>query len=187
MMSVPSSQELFLFQQLDLFYDFGSRHELPAHVARNLAAHIELREYQEHAFSNTLEYLSNRKISKNRQTHLLYHMATGSGKTVMMAGLILHYYSLGYRNFLFFVNQTNIIEKTKANFLDSTSAKYLFAESIEIDGMRVPINEVDNFAAADQNAINLCFSTTQKLHLDFRLFIIEGVGVVCGVGRVVAG
>ncbi|GAA1488967.1 DEAD/DEAH box helicase family protein [Brachybacterium sacelli] len=167
MMSTPSNQDMFLFQQLDLFYDFGTQHELPAHIAQNLAPHIELREYQEHAFSNMLEYLSNENFSKNRQTHLLYHMATGSGKTVMMASLILHYYSLGYRNFLFFVNQTNIIEKTKVNFLDTASGKYLFAESIEIDGMRVPINEVGNFAAADPNAINLCFSTTQKLHIDF--------------------
>lgn len=167
MMSAPSSQDMFLFQQLDLFYDFGTRREIPAHIAQNLAPHIALREYQEHAFSNTLEYLNNAKLSKNRQTHLLYHMATGSGKTVMMSGLILHYYALGYRNFLFFVNQTNIIEKTKANFLDSTSAKYLFAESVEIDGRRVPISEVSNFAAADPNAINLCFTTTQKLHMDF--------------------
>lgn len=129
MMSVPTTQDMFLFQQLDPFYDFGNRHELPAHIEQNLAPHIELREYQEHAFSNTLEYLSKENFSKNRQTHLLYHMATGSGKTVMMAGLILHYYSLGYRNFLFFVNQTNIIEKTKANFLDSASAKYLFLPS----------------------------------------------------------
>lgn len=166
-MSTPTTQDMFLFQQLDLFHNFGKRHKLPAHIKQNLAPHIELREYQEHAFSNTLEYLSNENFSKNRQTHLLYHMATGSGKTVMMAGLILHYYSLGYRNFLFFVNQTNIIEKTKANFLDSASAKYLFAESIEIDGIRVPVHEVNNFAAADPNAINLCFSTTQKLHMDF--------------------
>lgn len=166
-MSTLSTQDLFLFDHLDVLYRYDKRHELPDHISQNLASHIELREYQEHAFSNTLEYLSNDKLSKNRQTHLLYHMATGSGKTVMMAGLILHYYSLGYRNFLFFVNQTNIIEKTKANFLDTTSAKYLFAESIEIDGMRVPINEVSNFAAADPNAINLCFSTTQKLHMDF--------------------
>jgi type III restriction-modification system: methylase len=78
---------MFLFQQLDLFYDFGTRHELPAHIEQNLAPHIEVREYQEHAFSNTLEYLSNDKLSKNRQTHLLYHMATGSGKTVMMDGM----------------------------------------------------------------------------------------------------
>lgn len=166
-MSFPTTQDMFLFQQLDLFYDFGIRRELPAHIEQNLSPRIELREYQKHAFLNTLEYLSNERLSKNRQTHLLYHMATGSGKTVMMAGLILHYYSLGYRNFLFFVNQTNIIEKTKVNFLDAVSAKYLFAEFIEIDGMRVPINEVSNFAAADPNAINLCFSTTQKLHLDF--------------------
>ena len=75
-MSVPSSQDMFLFQQLDLFYDFGTRHETPAHVVQNLAAHIELREYQEHAFSNTLEYLSNDRMSKNRQTHLLYHEVT---------------------------------------------------------------------------------------------------------------
>lgn len=166
-MSTPTDQSTFLFEELDVFHRRGFCRELPAHIEQNFAPHIELREYQEHAFSNTLEYLSNESFSKNRQTHLLYHMATGSGKTVMMAGLILHYYSLGYRNFLFFVNQTNVIEKTKANFLDTASAKYLFAESIEIDGMRVPINEVSNFAGADPNAINLCFSTTQKLHMDF--------------------
>lgn len=166
-MSVLTPEDMFLFQTLDTLRFSGTKHKLPAHIEQNFAPHIELREYQKHAFSNTLEYLSNEALSKNRQTHLLYHMATGSGKTVMMAGLILHYYSLGYRNFLFFVNQTNIIEKTKANFLDPSSAKYLFAESIEIDGQRVPVNEVTNFASADANAINLCFSTTHKLHMDF--------------------
>ncbi|WP_259288087.1 DEAD/DEAH box helicase family protein [Corynebacterium sp. HS2168-gen11] len=166
-MSTSSTQDMFLFEQLDTLYELGQRQNLPPHVVQNLAPNIVLREYQKHAFLNTLEYLSNKKLSKNRKTHLLYHMATGSGKTVMMASLILHYYSLGYRNFLFFVNQTNIVEKTKANFLDSNSAKYLFAESIEINGMRVSVNEVSNFSAADPNAINLCFSTTQKLHMDF--------------------
>lgn len=166
-MSAPSNPGMFLFSQLDTLYNFGNRRDLPAHIALNLAPQIALREYQVHAFSNTLEYLSNEKIKQNRQTHLLYHMATGSGKTVMMAGLILHYCSLGYRNFLFFVNQKNIIEKTKANFLDRSAAKYLFAESIEIGGITFPVKEVNNFAAADPNAINLCFSTTQKLHSNF--------------------
>lgn len=166
-MASPTTQDMFLFQQLDLFYDFGRQHPLPPHIKHNLGNHIVLREYQEHAFSNTIEYLGNPQFSKNRQTHLLYHMATGSGKTVMMAGLILHYYSLGYRNFLFFVNQTNIIEKTRANFLDSASSKYLFAKTIEINGVRVRINEVENFSSADPDAINLCFSTTQKLQSDF--------------------
>ena len=50
--------------------------------------------------------------------HLLFNMATGSGKTLIMAGLILYLYEKGYRNFLFFVNSTNIIEKTKDNFLN---------------------------------------------------------------------
>ncbi|HCT9179771.1 TPA: DEAD/DEAH box helicase family protein [Corynebacterium aurimucosum] len=166
-MTTPTSHDMFLFQQLDLFYDFGKRHPLPAHIKNNLSDRIALREYQEHAFSNTLEYLENTQFSKNRQTHLLYHMATGSGKTVMMAGLILHYYSLGYRNFIFFVNQSNIIEKTRSNFLDVSSTKYLFADAIEIDGVRVRVNEVSNFASTDPHAINLCFTTTQQLHYDF--------------------
>jgi type III restriction enzyme len=57
-------------------------------------------------------------------------MATGSGKTLIMAGLILYLYQQGYRNFLFFVNSTNIIDKTRDNFLNETSIKYLFNKSI---------------------------------------------------------
>ena len=53
-------------------------------------------------------------------------MATGSGKTLVMAGLIIYLYEQGYRNFLFFVNSTNIIEKTRDNFFNTTSSKYLF-------------------------------------------------------------
>lgn len=159
---------LFLFQELDLLRErSGKSRETPKHIEQNLAAHISLREYQRNAFANTLEYLGNQSFSKNRQTHLLYHMATGSGKTIMMAGLILHYYSLGYRNFLFFVNQTNIIEKTKSNFLKPESSKYLFSDRIEFNGASVRINEVETFSAADPNAINICFTTTQKLHGDF--------------------
>jgi superfamily II DNA or RNA helicase len=51
--------------------------------------------------------------------------ATGSGKTVMMAGLILYLYEQGYRNFLFFVNRGQIVEKTKDNFINPFSSKYL--------------------------------------------------------------
>ena len=58
-------------------------------------------------------------------------MATGSGKTLIMAANILYLYRLGYRNFIFFVNSTNIIEKTKDNFLNSLSEKYLFAPKIK--------------------------------------------------------
>lgn len=157
----------FLFEELDVLREYASLPEVPDHILSNLNRNISLRPYQVDAFSNTLEYLTNLKLSRNKQTWLLYHMATGSGKTVMMAGLILHYYTLGYRNFIFFVNQNNIIAKTKVNFLDRNSSKYLFNDVLEIEGRNVPIKEVSNFASSDPNAINICFTTVQGLHKDF--------------------
>ncbi len=91
-------------------------------------------------------------------------MATGSGKTLIMAGLIIYLYSLGYRNFLFFVNNTNIIEKTKNNFLNPLSIKYLFSEVLSIEDKRIEIKEVDNFQATNPDNINISFSTIQGLH-----------------------
>jgi type III restriction enzyme len=48
-------------------------------------------------------------IKPQNNIHLAFHMATGSGKTVMMAGLILYLYEQDYRNFLFFVNRGQIV------------------------------------------------------------------------------
>jgi type III restriction enzyme len=42
----------------------------------------------------------------------------------MMAGLILYLYEQGYRNFLFFVNRGQIVEKTKDNFITSQLTDY---------------------------------------------------------------
>ena len=83
-----------------------------------------------------------------------------------MASLILELWSKGYRNFLFLVNSTNIIEKTKENFLNSTSSKYLFAENVNFDGKNVVIREVNNFADSSNDAINIKFTTIQGLHSD---------------------
>ena len=93
-------------------------------------------------------------------------MATGSGKTLIMAGLILYLYEKGYRNFLFFVNSTNIIEKTRDNFLNPLSSKYLFHTEIHIGNRRVSVIPVENFEAVNENDINICFTTIQKLHSD---------------------
>lgn len=59
-----------------------------------------------------------------------------------------------------------MIEKTKENFLNAISSKYLFADEIVLDGERIRINQVDNFQYSDQDAINICFTTTQGLHMD---------------------
>jgi len=103
---------------------------------------------------------------KQARPHLLFHMATGSGKTLIMAGAMLYLYEQGYRNFLFFVNHTNIIEKTKDNFLNAASSKYLFAQQIEVNGKRVEIRKVDNFQGTSPDCINLCLCTIQSLHAD---------------------
>ena len=93
-------------------------------------------------------------------------MATGSGKTLIMAGLILYLYEQGYRNFLFFVNADNIIEKTKDNFLNPGSSKYLFNTNIYFKGEQITVKDVDNFEGVNENDINIRFTTIQKLHSD---------------------
>ena len=83
-----------------------------------------------------------------------------------MAGLILYLYEKGYRNFLFFVNSTNIIEKTKDNFLNPRAAKYLFSQDIRFEGKPVAVTQVENFEGVNENNINICFTTIQQLHTD---------------------
>lgn len=156
----------FLYEKFDTLREVNAVLEVPAFIKNGISDTIELREYQKEAFENFITYYNNAGLRKNKQLHLLFHMATGSGKTLMMAGLILYLYKQGYRNFLFFVNMKNIVEKTKENFLNKISPKYLFSESIEIDGESVSIKEVSNFQRVDIDAINICFTTTQKLHMD---------------------
>ncbi len=156
----------FLYQTIESLEQAGFLKDMPQFIEQGLSDRIVLRDYQEKAFRYFITYFENENLRKNKQIHNLFHMATGSGKTVIMAGLILYFYTKGYRKFLFFVNQTNILEKTKENFLNPASGKYLFADNIEILGEQIPIREVDNFSFVDGQAINICFSTTQKLHLD---------------------
>ncbi|MFW0178306.1 AAA family ATPase [Rothia sp. P7208] len=74
-------KKLALHDQLDLFRSFGQFHELPSSVTQNLSDHIKLRPYQKDAFSNFLHYEATPEFHKDKQTHLLFHMATGAGKT----------------------------------------------------------------------------------------------------------
>jgi len=106
------------------------------------------------------------RIELQTRPHLLFHMATGSGKTLVMAGAMLYLYEQGYRNFLFFVDSTNIVEKTKDNFLNPSSSKYLFAQQVFVNGNRVNIKKVDNFQGSDTESINICLTTIQGLHTD---------------------
>ena len=148
--------------------EFGKRSiadiEMPKYFATSLNPMMKLRPYQEECFRYFITYWQNDFDAKELKPHLLFHMATGSGKTLIMAGAMLYLYEQGYRNFLFFVDSTNIIEKTKDNFLNTASAKYLFGWSINIGNEQVEIRLVDNFQAVDENSINLCLTTIQGLH-----------------------
>ena len=148
--------------------EFGKRSieniAMPEYFATSLNPMLKLRPYQKECFQYFLTYWQNSFDLKEPKPHLLFHMATGSGKTLIMAGIMLYLYEQGYRNFLFFVDSSNIIEKTKDNFLNISSAKYLFNQSIQIANKLVEIRLVDNFQASDENCINLCLDTIQGLH-----------------------
>lgn len=160
----------FLYEKLDILKDAGVTFELPDIIERGLSSKILLREYQEDAFKNFISYFENDNLRKNKQIHTLFHMATGSGKTVIMAGLILYLYTKGYRKFLFFVNQTNVLEKTIDNFTNTISNKYLFNDTIEYLGNKIKIKKVENFSGNTlDDDIEILFSTTQKLHMDLSL------------------
>jgi len=152
-----------------LVQEFGKRElartEVPNYIVDNLKYRI--RPYQTESFQRyILCHNEDFEGKPNKPFHLLYNMATGSGKTLVMAGLMIYLYEKGYRNFLFFVNSNNIINKTKDNFLNQQASKYLFSKKIVVDGKEVLIKEVDNFEEADSQNININFTTIQQLHLD---------------------
>jgi len=137
--------------------------EIPDFIISNLNPAFNLREYQKEAIARFIYYISE-DTQRIKPSQLLFHMATGSGKTLLMAANILYLYNKGYRNFLFFVNSTNIIEKTKDNFLNPNSSKYLLNEKIKFGGKEVKINKVDNFETSNNDDINVLFATIQGLH-----------------------
>ena len=85
-----------------------------------------------------------------------------------MASTILYYYEQGYRHFLFFVNQNNIVDKTENNFIDNTHTKYLFKEKIVIEDKTITIKKVDTFSENPQG-IEIKFTSIQKLYNDIHL------------------
>ena len=95
----------FLYETLDAVSQMGFlKKEIPNYLSDNLNPVFELRPYQVEAYARFFHCLDNDFPGKESPLHLLFNMATGSGKTLIMAGLILYLYEKGYRNFLFFVN-----------------------------------------------------------------------------------
>ncbi|MBO8140357.1 MAG: DEAD/DEAH box helicase family protein [Thermosipho sp. (in: Bacteria)] len=143
--------------------------DIPKYIEDNLNPRFKLRHYQIEAIARFIHYIEEYP-NRKKPTQLLFNMATGSGKTLLMAADMLYLYNEGYRNFLFFVNSTNIIEKTKDNFLNPSSPKYLFNQKIKFEDKEIKIREVSNFDEANEDDINIVFTTIQGLHSQLNLF-----------------
>ncbi|KJZ82105.1 Type III restriction-modification system DNA endonuclease res [Candidatus Liberibacter solanacearum] len=105
-------------------------------------------------------------IRMRRWRYLLFNMATGTGKTMVMAGAILYLFKEhAYQNFIFFVHTDAIIQKTRENLLNPLSSKYLFNQNLTIEGEKITIMQVEIFpAVANKNTIYLKLSTIHKIH-----------------------
>lgn len=157
-----------LFEELNMVSEMwflDNYKKIPLYISTNLNNKFEIRNYQKEAFTRFSYYYKDYK-NKKLPIHLLFNMATWSGKTFVIASFILELYEKWYRNFLFFVNSTNIIEKTKENFLNNFSSKYLFNDKIIFDWKQIKIKEVTNFSNTKNDDINIKFTTIQGLHVD---------------------
>ena len=134
------------------------------YITENLR--FPLFKWQEEALLNFLTYEAiKEKEEDSNPTHLLFNMATGAGKTLVMAAAILYYYKKGHRNFIFFVNQNNIVGKTEENLCNPSHNKYLFKQNIVIDDQTVSIKKVNTFAV-DSDDIQIKFTSIHSLHND---------------------
>lgn len=136
--------------------------EVPSYILDNIK--YPLFDWQRAAIESFLTY---EQIKEKEQsvdpTHLLFNMATGTGKTLVLASMMLYYYQKGYRHFIFFVNQNNIVGKTDDNLTNVDHGKYLFNHPIVINDKTVYINKVDTFSE-EPDDIEIIFTSIHKLH-----------------------
>ena len=78
----------FLYEKIDALREYGSSAVLPSYIPENLNPNFELRPYQKQAFENFITHFES--SNRPKPTQVLFHMATGSGKTLIMAGLMLY-------------------------------------------------------------------------------------------------
>lgn len=140
--------------------------ETPDYIYNNLQHNF--RYYQSTAlryfhYTQSIPTFNHRNIN-----HVLFNMATGSGKTDLMAGLILYLYKEhNYQNFLFVVNTNGVLNKTIDNLTKPASDKYLYQDKIEIDGNRVEIKDVDIFPKVqEKNTIYIKLDTIHAITTD---------------------
>lgn len=140
--------------------------QTPEYISRNM---VHTFRYYQDAAMRFFHYAQTDASFRFRNVnHVLFNMATGSGKTDLMAGLILYLYQEhGYQNFLFLVNTNGVLNKTIDNLTNQSSEKYLYTPNIEIDGERIEIRQVETFPKTQsKNTIYLRLATVQRVAAD---------------------
>lgn len=180
----PAPDDLMLYEQLEERFHRRSIEDRIEEYREDSPFHLECltpsrppRGYQLQAIARLHYYLDNQDGFQDpaEPVHLLFNMATGSGKTLVMASNILHLYDRGYRVFVFFVNTTAVVDKTRRNFLAEGTEKYEFADEIHHRGRHVPIRKVEHIERVDPDAINIVFTTIQGLHTELKQPSEEGL------------
>lgn len=145
-----------------LFNQDKGMQKLPLYIKQNLKH--SLRDYQFSAIHNldAVEKLNGKDDSYNQ---LMFYMATGSGKTDIMAAIILYMYQAhDYQCFLFTTSTTAVVNKTIDNLTDIASPKYLYKNPLVIDGQRISIKAVSEFPIMlEKGTIYLKFTGIQQL------------------------
>src|SRR5690625_4374271 len=140
--------------------------ETPEYIRRNMIH--TFRYYQDEALRYFHYSQAAKEFRYRNVNHVLFNMATGSGKTDLMAGLILYLYQeQGYQNFLFLVNTNGVLSKTVDNLTNVASDKYLYTPQIEIEGERIEIKQVQSFPKIQsKNTIYIKLATVQRIAAD---------------------
>ena len=162
MPTIEETLQSFLFNKVkeDTGYLSFCEGDVPTYISDNLAKSKVLRKYQEEAVKRFI-YCIGECVERPERDHLLFNMATGSGKTLVMAAAILHLYEKGYRNFVFLVHNKNILTQAINVFTNSAHEKYLFNRKVSFNGRAIEVRQVTDFENANDTDINMMFMTTQ--------------------------
>lgn len=161
---VKDTLDDFLFKKIENNPDYelwARDFEIPDYITSNLHPSKTLRPYQVDALKHFIWLYEHDKPSAK---HLLFNMATGTGKTLVMASCVLYLFDKGYRNFVFLVHRDNILEQAKHNFTDYKFEKYLFnPKGIKMNGKRISVSETDSPLKSNRRGINFIFTSQQTL------------------------
>lgn len=160
---VKDTLSQFLFNKIESnpeYQEWVQDYKLPTYITDNLSK--TLRDYQEVAIKHFIWLFEQ---DPDKAKHLLFNLATGTGKTLTMAAAILYLYQKGYRNFVFLVHQLQIKNQAVKNFTDYKFAKYLFnPKGVKLNGKTINVRAIDRFQDAQKDAINFMFFSTALLY-----------------------